>query len=124
MTTGRINQVTVYQPQRCVHLLQTPSTDLPHQSGKLSRVGVRYEAKMPPHFKCSLIRCSYVRRSTEKCTSTTQPATGTPYPQASQVSGTDLPVQRTRITAFGGDYHEPAAPIRHAAVQVDPQVVT
>jgi len=79
---------------------------------------------MPPHSKCSLIRCSYVRHSTEKCTSTTQPATGTPYPQVSQVSGTDLPVQRTRITAFGEDYHGPAAPARHAAAQVDPQVVT
>jgi len=52
-----------------------------------------------------------------------QPATGTPYPQVSQVSGKDLPVEKTKITAFRGDYHRPAAPARHAAVQVDPQVV-
>ena len=50
--------------------------------------------------------------------------TGTPYPQVSQVSGTDLPVRKTRITAFSEDYHKPAAPLRHAAVQVDLRVVT
>jgi hypothetical protein len=33
------------------------------------------------------------------------------------------PCPKTRITAFGEDYHRPAAPARHAAVQVDPQVV-
>jgi hypothetical protein len=78
---------------------------------------------MPPHLKCSLVRCRCTWRSTVKCTSTIQPATGTPYPQVSQVPGTDLPVQKTRITAFSEDYRRPAAPSRHAAVWVDPQVV-
>jgi hypothetical protein len=78
---------------------------------------------MPPHLKCSLVCCSHTWHSAVKRTSTVQPATGTPYPQVSQVSGIDLPVQKTKITAFCGDYHKPAAPMRHAAVQVDPQVV-
>ena len=50
--------------------------------------------EMPPHFKCSLVHRSCIQRSTVKCTSAIQPATGTHYPQVSQVSGTDLPVQR------------------------------
>ena len=33
------------------------------------------------------------------------------------------PCPKTRITAFSEDYHRPAAPSRHAAVWVDPQVV-
>lgn len=86
-------------------------------------MGVRYEALMPPHLKCSLICCSCTRHSTVKCTSTIQPATETPYPQVSQVSGIDLPVFQTGITAFSEDYHGPAAPLRHTAVQVDLRVV-
>jgi hypothetical protein len=78
---------------------------------------------MPPHLKCSLVCRSCTQRSTVKCTGTIQPATGTPYPQVSQVLGTDLPVFQTGITAFGEDYHGPAAPIRHAAVQADLRVV-
>jgi hypothetical protein len=67
-------------------------------------VGVCYKARMPPHLKCSLVCCSRTLRSTVRCTSIIQPAAGTPYPQVSQVSGTDLPVQKTRITAFSEDY--------------------
>jgi len=48
MTTGRINQVTISNCIGDIHLLQTPSTDLSHQGGKLSRVGVRYEALIAP----------------------------------------------------------------------------
>jgi hypothetical protein len=43
--------------------------------------------EMPPHSKCSLVCCSHAWHSTVKCTSATQPATGTPYPQVSQVPG-------------------------------------
>ena len=68
--------------------------------------------EMPPHFKCPLIHHSHTQLSTVKCTSKMQPVTGTPYPQVSQVSGTDLPVQWTRITAFSEDYHRPAAPLK------------
>ena len=78
---------------------------------------------MPPHLKCSLVCCSCTLHSTMRCTSVIQPATGTPYPQVSQVSGIDLPVWKTRITAFSEDYHGPAAPPRHTAVQVDLRVV-
>ena len=78
---------------------------------------------MPPHSKCSLVCHSHARRSAVKRTSVARPATGTPYPQVSQVSGTDLPVQKTKITAFSEDYRGPAAPTRHTAVQADLQVV-
>jgi hypothetical protein len=78
---------------------------------------------MPPHSKCSLVCRGRAQHSTVKCTSVAQPATGTPYPQVSQVSGTDLPVQKTKITAFSEDYRGPAAPTRHAAVQADLQLV-
>ena len=51
MTTGRINQVTISICRGDVHPPQAPSTDLPHRSGKLSRVGVCYEARDAPTLK-------------------------------------------------------------------------
>ena len=68
--------------------------------------------EMPPHLKCSLVHRSCTQLSTVKCTGKIQPAMGTPYPQVSQVLGTDLPVQKTRITSFSEDYHRPAAPCK------------
>ena len=124
MTTGRINQVTISRLQRwrppAANTLYWPST-FKWEAFQGGRSLQGFE--MPPHLKCSLICCSCNLRSAVKRTSTIQPATGTPYPQVSQVLGTDLPVRKTRITAFDEDYQRPAAPLRHAAVQVDPRVV-
>lgn len=86
-------------------------------------MGVRYKARDAPTLEVLFGLLQMHSAFHMKCTSVIQPATGTPYPQVSQVPGTDLPVQKTKITAFSGDYHRPAAPPRHAAVQVDPQVV-
>jgi len=113
MTTGRINQVTISQAAEveftcCKHHLLTSRT----KAGSFLWWVFVTRLEMPPHLKCSLVHRSHAQRSTVKRTSTAQPATRTPYPQVSQVSGTDLPVQRTRITAFGEDYHGPAAPCK------------
>jgi hypothetical protein len=113
MTTGRINQVTIFQLQRwsspAANTLYWPPSI---EAGSFLGWVFVTRLEMPPHFKCSLVHRSCAQRSTTKCTSTTQPATGTPYPQVSQVSGTDLLVQGTRITAFCEDYHRPAAPCK------------
>jgi hypothetical protein len=93
---------------------------------RLSKVGVHYKAiRFAPTMKCPWIRYSNKELSKKIVLTHKQPATGTPYPQVSQVSSKiSLSLgKKTKITAFNGDYHQPAAPKRYATVEADLRVV-
>ena len=101
-----------------------PVPTLPHQSGKAFQGGCLLQGPNAPHTQSALWSVAVMLGLPQQSVQApTQQAMGTPYPLVSQALGTDLPVYETRITAFSEDYHGPAAPARHTAVQVDLQVV-
>jgi hypothetical protein len=85
MTTGRINQVTISQ----VRAELNPPHTTPYQPpGRLSEVGIRHEATIfAPTIKCPWIHHKHMSLSEANRTHVKHPATGTPYPQVSQVPG-------------------------------------
>jgi hypothetical protein len=85
MTTGRINQVTISR----VRAELNPPRSTPYRPpGRLPEVGVRHEATVfTPTIKCPWIRHKHLSLSEVNRTHTKHPATGTPYPQVSHVSG-------------------------------------
>jgi hypothetical protein len=85
MTTGRINQVTISR----VRAEPNPPRSTPYRPPKRpSEVGVRHEATVvAPTIKCPWIRRKRKPLSEANRTRRERPATGTPYPQVSQVPG-------------------------------------
>jgi hypothetical protein len=99
----------------------TPSTRL---HWRLSKAGFRHKAiTLAPTMKCPLIRRSSEQRS-ESHTNCKPPANRNTLSPGLTSSKQDPPVLvETEVTAFSGDYHQPAAPKRYATVKADLRVV-
>ena len=123
MTTGRINQVTISS------MWAGANTHLQHQVLAFSKGFPRWvfitRLLIRPHNEVSLNLLQQQAAFRNKIVLVhKQPVTASTLSPGLTCFKQDLPVLvKTGITAFSGDYHQPAAPQRYTTVKADLQVV-